>query len=323
MRYWYEVYGIRLRSEIELSFAEHIPAGEPEVDVLGETEHFFRRASRAAALIPDTSRWYEYAILDNAQIYLRWDGLFEFLIDGDGRRIWFHSLGADSAESLRVYLLGRALSFALVRQGLEPIHSSAVVLNGAALAFLGESGFGKSSLAAVFIEAGCRLLTDDQLLVSHASGQQAAQPGPPRIKVFPWVARRFLSLHGEGVRLNKWSEKLVLPLGDDRHQSHPAPLRAFYVLDGPSAVSNQQNIQIVTLSQREALVELMRHTFNYHLSDRERLQRLFSKSRELASRVPVKRISYPRDPAMLPNIRQRILADLGDGGRAGSSLGGF
>ena len=316
MTYRYEVYGIRLRSDIELSFAKGIPAEESDIELLSESESFFRRASLDAVLKPDADRWYEYALLDNGQVYLRWDGLCEFVVDGDGRRIWFGWLGSDSPESLQVYLLGRALSFALVKQGLEPIHSTAVVLDGDALAFIGESGFGKSSLAAGFLGDGHRLLTDDLLLVSQSSGGFEAQPGPPRIKLFPWVARRCLGLSGEGVAMNNWSEKLVLPLGEQHHHARPAPLRTVYVLSSPREVFRKQRIQIATLSQREAFVELIRHTFNHQVTDPGRLQRLFSKSMQLASRVPVKRISYPRDLALLPEVRNRILADLAEGARA-------
>lgn len=317
MMYWYEVYGIRLRSDVELSFAECIPSGEPDVDLLSATEKFFRKASRDAILKADSERWYKYALLDNDRIYLCWEDQFEFLVDGDGRRIWFGRLGAPSLESLRVYLLGRALSFALVKQGFEPIHSSTVVLDGAAVAFIGESGFGKSSLAAGFVRDGYRLLTDDLLVVSHSSGQPEAHPGPPRIKVFPWVARRCLGRIGEGVPMNKWTEKLVLPLGEHHHQSRPVPLRTVYVLGSPREVFRRQRIQITALSQREAFVELIRHTFNYVVTDPQRLKRLFSKSMELASKVPLKRISYRRDLALLPEVRRRILADLEIGVRGG------
>jgi hypothetical protein len=60
------------------------------------------------------------------------------------------------------------------------------------------------------------------------------------------------------------------------------------------------------------MMELIRHTFNHVVTDPKRLQRLFSESLELASRVPVKRLSYPRDLALLPEVRQRLLADLAD-----------
>jgi len=316
MTYWYRVYGIRLRSDIELSFANGVPLGEPDVDLISAPESFFREISRDAVLTPTSYGWYQYALLDDDQIYLRWDGMFEFLVAGDGRRLWFGSLGTNSLESLQVYLLGRALSFALVKQGFEPIHATAIVLDGSALAFLGESGYGKSSLAAGFLGAGHRLLTDDLLLISQLSEHPEAHPGPPRIKLFPWVARRCLGMTDVGVPMTNGSHKLVLPLGEHHHHNRPAPLRTIYALSGPREVFRKQRISIATLSPREAFVELMRHTFNYVVADPKRLQQLFSKSQQLASRVPVKRISYPRDLDLLPEVRERILADVADDARA-------
>ena len=73
-------------------------------------------------------------------------------------------------ESFQVYLLGQALSYALVNAGFEPLHATAIVVNGGAVVLLGSSGFGKSSLAACFLEAGHRLLTDDLLILRPPAG---------------------------------------------------------------------------------------------------------------------------------------------------------
>jgi len=55
---------------------------------------------------------------------------------------------------------------------------------------LGDSGHGKSSLAACFLAAGHRLLTDDLLVIGESGDYLMAHPGPPRIKLFPAVWRR-------------------------------------------------------------------------------------------------------------------------------------
>ena len=64
-----------------------------------------------------------------------------------------------------------------------------IVVNGRAVAFLGASTYGKSSLAACFIAAGHRLLTDDTLRLEERDGQWIAYPGPPRLRLLPKVAR--------------------------------------------------------------------------------------------------------------------------------------
>ena len=93
-------------------------------------------------------------------------------------------------------MLGQALSFALVRQGFEPLHATVVVVDDHAVAFLGGNAFGKSSLAACFLEAGYRLLTDDLLILRESSDRILAYPGPPRIKLFPKIAEPVSRPHG-------------------------------------------------------------------------------------------------------------------------------
>jgi hypothetical protein len=308
----YSVYGLRLASEIQLTFAEGGPSGDPDVSLLVAKPELFMEATRSATVKPNPLGWYEYAELDDGRFYLRWENLFEFLVDSDGRRIWCGWLGATSLESLQVYLLGRALSFALVKQGFEPLHATAVVIDGQAVAFLGHSGFGKSSLAAAFLAAGHHLLTDDLLLLRAGAGAYEAQPGPPRIKLFPPIARRFLATTASGVPMNNLTEKMVLPLTNGQYHEVSAPLRAFYVLAAPREVHRRQRLQITALSPRETVIELVRSTFNHLVTDAPRLQRQYFESLHVALSVPARRISHPRVLAHLPAVREAILSDLAE-----------
>ena len=309
---WYQTYGLSLRSEIELSFPDSEPTQSADVSLLAASPDFFREATRFAVVRPNPTGWYKYARLDDGQSYLRWDGLFEFLIDADGRRIWCGWLGAASLESLQVYLLGHALSFALVNQGYEPLHATSVVIDGQAIAFLGSSGFGKSSLAAAFLADGHRLLTDDMLLLRRNDGGYEGQPGPGRIKLFPKIARRFLAGAASAVPMNNETEKLVLPLSADHRHSGSAPLRALYVLSPPREVHRKQAIQLTSLTTKETFIELVRGTFNFLITGSERLERQYTASLQVASRVPARRISYPRVLSMLPDVRKAILSDLAE-----------
>jgi hypothetical protein len=315
--HWYKIYGISLCSEIELSFPDSEPMQSADVSLLAASPDFFRDATDRAVVNPSPNRWYKYARLDNGQSYIRWDGLFEFLIDADGRSIWCGWLGAASLESLQVYLLGQALSFALLKQGYEPLHATSVVIDGHAIAFLGSSGFGKSSLAASFLADGHRLLTDDMLLLKRTDRGYQAQPGPSRIKLFPKMARRFLTGTASAVPMNSETEKLVLPLSADHRHSGSAPLRVLYVLSPPREVRRKQSIQLTSLSTKETFIELVRGTFNYLVTGADRLERQYTECLDVASRVPARRISYPRVLSILPDVRKAILSDLAEINRSG------
>jgi hypothetical protein len=307
--YWYDIYGIRLSSEIQLSFPESKATQAADVSVIAASPDFFQKATLSAVVEANPTRWYKYAQLDNGHSYLRWDDLFEFLIDAEGSRIWCGWLGAASLESLQVYLLGHALSFALVKQGYEPLHATAVVIDGQAIAFMGSSGFGKSSLAAAFLADGGRLLTDDMLLLRSSDQGYEAQPGPRRIKLFPEMARRFFAGTAGAVPMNSETTKLVMPLSTDRSHYGSAPLRALYVLGPPREVRRKRRVEMMSFTARETFVWLVRATFNPLISDSDRLRQQYSECLSIARCVPARRISYPRVTAMLPVVKQMILDD--------------
>jgi hypothetical protein len=309
--YRYGVYGISLQSQIQLSLPEQSGAGLVGIELRTAPASFFLEILGDTHLQRIGRRSYQYAHLQDGSSYVRWDGIGEFLVSGGGRFITCGRFPKASMESFQVYLLGQALSFALVKNGFEPVHATCVVIDGEAVAFLGNSGFGKSSLAAYFLQAGDRLLTDDLLLVREGVNGLQAYPGPPRIKLLPGMARSFLGEYASGVRMNPQTRKLVIPLDGNRICAAPVPLRALYVLAHPRKVVLQgRGVHIRRLSSREAFVSLLSHAFNYVILDEDRLQRQFTETMRLTRAAPLSELSYPRLVGSLTAVRQAILSDL-------------
>src|SRR5947208_16055977 len=180
----------------------------------------------------DGRRWFEDRMLSDRRRYLRWRGLFEFLVAADGRRIVARPLPglARMPRAFETYLLGQVLSFALIARGLEPLHATAVVVvGGGAVGFLGDCGRGKSTLGAAFVRAGHALLTDDLRVLRADAGGLRAAAGPPRIRLFPAAAGRVLGGGVRGTPMNNRGGKLVFALGE-RAARDAVPLRALYVL---------------------------------------------------------------------------------------------
>src|SRR5207249_6238091 len=185
-----------------------------------------------------------------------------------------------------------------------------VVVDGEAVAFLGECGFGKSSLAACFLDAGHQMLTDDLLLLQASAGRVLAYPGPPRIKLFSKAARRFLEDAPAGVRMNPQTRKLIIPMDRKRCCFTPVPVRAVYSLAGPREVFRKQQIHAEPLSPRQAFLELVKNTFNRRILDADRLERQFNETARLVSLVPVRKLSFARIWRQLPLVREAIISDL-------------
>ncbi|MBI4588188.1 MAG: hypothetical protein HY725_05075 [Candidatus Rokubacteria bacterium] len=232
------------------------------------------------------------------------------MISANGSRIACQALNGISRESFHTYLVTQALSFAMLKQGIEPLHATAVVLNDRTVAFLGGCGSGKSSLGAAFLQAGHTLLTDDLLVVQEADGRFVAHPGPPRIKLYPEIANAFLRERATGTPMNADTRKLVIPLGCRLSAKAATPLGAIYVLRPETRRPRGDRIAIRPLSPRRAVLELIANTFNAAITEPDRLARQFRLVTRLASGVPVRSLSYPRDLARLPAVLEAIRSDL-------------
>jgi hypothetical protein len=198
----------------------------------------------------------------------------------------------------------------LLKQGIEPLHATVVVVDDHAVAFLGDSGYGKSSLGAAFLRAGHRLLTDDLLVITENKRRFIAHPGPPRIKLFPEIAKTLLGEQTTGTPMNPTTTKLVIPLSSRQSTQTAMPLRAIYVLRPPSPRARGKKITIRSFPQREACLALVANTYNTVLKEPDRLAQQFDLAARLASNIPVKALSYPRTLARLPAVLEAIRADL-------------
>jgi hypothetical protein len=307
--YQYCVYGVTLHSDIPLALPTDGSGELAQIALRTAPASSFFDAQRVLPTAED-SGWYKFGRLLDHSSYVRWEGVGEFLVSARGHQITARQFEEASQESFQAYLLGQALSFALVKCGFEPLHATTVVVDGEAVVFLGESGFGKSSLAACFLAAGHRMLTDDLLVLKKFAGGFRAYPGPPRIKLFPKLARKFLGIPSDGVTMNSGTQKLILPLDHTRSSAVPVPLKAIYTLVPPRKVLRKQPIRFETLTPRESFLELVKNTFNYRVVNSDRLERQFNETTRVVSAMPVKKALYPRILTQLPAVRDAILADL-------------
>ena len=305
------VYGVHLESDWRLLHQEPAKSGRAaDIKLMLASPARLAQARVQAAMVPSSADWFQYGRLPDGSTYLRWKGLFEFVVSSDGSRIFGAQLSGATRESFQTYALGHVLSFALLKKGIEPLHSTAVAIDGSAVAFVGDCGYGKSSLGAAFLQAGYRILTDDLLVVRASRGRLMAFSGPARLKLVPEIARPLLGSHVRGTPMVPNSHKLLVPLAPRQSCPGSLPLGRIYVLSPPPAGKDSDRPRIRAISRREAFLELTRNTFNTIVAEPERLKSQFLTATRLARAVPVKRLSYPRRLEMIPAVREAILADL-------------
>jgi hypothetical protein len=83
---------------------------------------------------------------------------------------------------VRSYLMGSLFAALCHQRGLLPLHASAIATPRGAVAFLGASGAGKSSLVAFLARRGHRVLADDICVIDPEAAQECRV-----LPVAPWL----------------------------------------------------------------------------------------------------------------------------------------
>lgn len=299
----YRIYGLRLRSDWPFPYPEIDADGSPEIQLTRSHNSLQKTYKLSDKVSPNP----ECIDLEDGSIYIHWPRLMEFVVSADGSRIQGYPLTSDATDTLEAYLFGGVLSFALLRKGLEQLHAAAVVIHGSAVAFMGDPGLGKSTLASALVKRGYPLLTDDLLVIQVKEPDVFARPGLPRLKLFADSAGMFPGAHAIPTTVNSVTGKRILGLAPAKFRDSDVPLRVLYRL-GPAS-SESHLVQISNLSQHDAFVEICKATFNSGITEASRLKGQFQIASRLASSVPVKRLSFKREFAAIPAICDAIIAD--------------
>jgi HprK-related kinase B len=212
-----------------------------------------------------------------------------------------------------VNAIGTAYGIAMLDRGAAMLHSSAVVREGAALAVVGQSGSGKSSVAVRLLEQGCDFMTNDRLIVERANEGITGHglPKLPRVNPGTLLAgertrtlvaeadrKRYRSLSQE--ELWRLEEKYDLDVRGalGRHWVLSAPLSAAFVLEWRRI---EAPLCVERLDAGRALESLRPAAKSFGPFDLSLSERSDSALQDLARRVPVYRVTGAADPTGLAN----------------------
>lgn len=119
-------------------------------------------------------------------ILLRVDGGSDFYISPDGNEITRPGKENEPVDELdREILLGPAAVLSLAMRNTFSLHASAAAYNNKNIAFVGESGRGKSTLAAYLNLNDWKRIADDILPVTAEEKEIQAWPRFPQLKLPP------------------------------------------------------------------------------------------------------------------------------------------
>lgn len=222
----------------------------------------------------------------------------------DGREIVVAPKGDVPNEILRHVVLGPAFNHLLHQRGHFVLHASVVDVDGSAVAFLGESGQGKTTTAMAFLLEGYRVLSDDVATIAFGDDGPAVRGGYPAIKLDPAVVDRFDVPVGEPRGISDARERHFHPLPYEQ-PSEPVRLERVYVLE------DGERFEIADFRPEMQMMKLIENTYTAGLlSDDATAVSNFGQCAELAATVDVKRLRRPRDLEGLPRLVERVIGDL-------------
>lgn len=248
-----------------------------------------------------------YSLVTEDGIYIFWQDIGSLLIK-NGSEIVVEPVPGMNEDSLRLTLLGQGMALLLYQRGHFVMHASAIAINGSAAAFVGEPGQGKSTVALAFCLLGHHLLADDITALVLNGRAPLVIPAFPQLNVSPETLSALSCDPQQFDKLEPWAEKRAYP-ATAHFNSARLPLKRIYVLEEGTRTTIQP------LSQREAFLQLDRHSYNPKLeregtSDR----RHFHQCAALVKTIPVCLAKVNRSleqVADLVELIERDVADLG------------
>jgi len=236
---------------------------------------------------------------------LRVDGIARYLAVGGREVILAREPGA-SDEDVRLFLLGSVFGALLHQRGLLPLHGSAIEVAGGAVAFVGPSGVGKSTIAAALARRGYRVMADDVTPVSLEGGAPTVLPGYPQLKIWADSAEKLGERTEELRRVRTQLEKYGLPVGE-LYCATPVPLRRVYVL----STTNTRELSVVELKGMEKVTALLGNTYRLSfLGEGPGRAPNFEHCAAVAERAVVSRVTRPEHPFLLEELAELLHGEL-------------
>ena len=282
--YSYSAYQLCLQSEIPLS-------GLPVAD--GEPDVIVRLKSADDHAMAGTNK-------TKREVFGRLEGIGDCWIT-DGRSITIAPFDGVTHEMLSPNILGGCMSIILRQRGFLALHASSVAIHGHVAAFLGHSGWGKSTLAAALHVHGHSVITDDILAIDlKQEGTPQVVPSFPQCKLSPDAAIALGKDPADLTPLYAHATKRAYNF-QTGFQTEQLPLQQIYIL------SKGDRHSITPLSPQEAFAYLVSNTRAMNvLRDNQSLQMHFQQCTQLLQQVPYYR--FTRKPGLeeLPDLVQMV-----------------
>jgi hypothetical protein len=311
----YECAGLRLRSEIPiaaptatggvfdnkqalsiaLGATRPMPLARPSSDVLAE-------------VVREGVPWWTASRVAGGTV-LRVFGVCDFVIDEELRDVTCFPVLEGRPEVIPVIITGLLVALILELRGQCVLHASAVEIDGLAVAFVGLSGQGKTTVATMLCVEGAPLVTDDVLPVEFVASGEAGDVEQVRVHRSGHELR--LRLKAESLAARFGSTMRARRTSDDRYAIEPGrtgieELRLALIVV-PMPERKLIDVRSRPLSQAEAALMLGRCDRVEGWNLPSMLAKHFVDVTRIVRSVPVIEIAVPWGPPFRQEVAKQML----------------
>lgn len=278
--YNYILFDLPISSEIELSRFPSVKSLNTTVSIkYGAIHHAIGHKLTHAYV----------NIISEMEVFLHWPDVGGFLIK-DGNQVIVEPDDRAKTELTASFILGPVLAALLHQRQNLVLHAGSIRVKDKAVGFIGESGWGKSTLIATLGKTGYPVMTDDQIVfknTDHALPEIYA--GYPFIKLWPDAIINIGDIPANYPPIYPDVDKRLYT-GNVEFCNKPLPLKNIYVL------SFGDEVKISKLPGQQAFQQIIRHTFAMRVFENQFTfnRHHFYQSAQILNKINVYNLSRPR-----------------------------
>lgn len=222
--YYYRAFELYIKSEFELPRLMAVDMSHYDVNVY--------RCKVPLKKVMKSQQYQSRIRVLNGELFLDIPGVAKFCVKNGS------SIGVDvypnaDMQTVKLYVLGSCLGAIIHQRGLLILHANAIKIEKHAIAIAGNSGMGKSTLAATFMKMGYKILSDDLVVIDS---QNNVTPSYPQVKLWQDSAERLNLNVAEMERIRIHQDKFEYPIGD-AFCDEKVPIDALFILNRSSESS--------------------------------------------------------------------------------------
>jgi len=253
-QHWYRGYGLQVCSEIALPELLPVAAGAPADLRISFTRQAERQWIASGATEVDAD---DFVAAPGGGFVMRVAGICDYWVRG-GNEIGLSPADGADLVSVRLYLIGSAFGMAFHQRGMLVLHGATVQRQGAATIFVGESGEGKSTLAASLGRKGHAVFGDDTMpLWPRADGGFDAWPGSRMLKLWSDTIDALGETPGQLDCVGERLDKFFFP-NHAQAPDAPVPVGEIILLEAGGA---ETGVIVEPLAGLEALRVISQNTY--------------------------------------------------------------